>query len=101
MDGALDKDDRKIPTVIGRITEHTKKAVACTPVNQSKNRVFPIFAQEVFIDALRDLDIEIHQSSFEADELIAQLAFARSCPVMSNDSDFYIFDVDLILIEQM
>lgn len=101
MDGAFDKDNRKIPTVISRVTEHTKRAVACTPVNQSRNRVFPIFAQEVFIDALMDLDIEVHQSSFEADELIAQLAFFRSCPVMSNDSDFYIFDVDLILIDSL
>ena len=101
MDGAFDKDNRKIPTVISRVTEHTKRAVVCNPVTQSRNRVFPIFAQEVFIDALRALDIEVHQSSFEADEVIAQLAFSRSCPVISNDSDFYIFDVDLILIDSL
>ena len=101
LDGAFEKDNRKIPTVISRINEHTKRAVACNPVNQSRNRVFPVFAQEVFIDVLRDLDIEVHQSSFEADEVIAHMAYSRSCPVVSNDSDFYIFDVDFILIDSL
>ena len=52
-------------------------------------------------EVLQELGIEVHQSSFEADEVIAHLAHTSRCPVISNDSDFYIFDVDFILLDSL
>ena len=51
------------------VSEQTKCAVSCTSVTQAKLRVFPVFAKEVFYEVLSELSIEIHQSSFEADEV--------------------------------
>ena len=84
-----------------RLSEQTKVAVACNSVTQTKLRVFPLFAKEVFMEVLQELGIEVHQSSFEADEVIAHLAHTSRCPVISNDSDFYIFDVDFILLDSL
>ena len=51
-------------------SENTKCGVACNSLTQSRVRVFPIFAKEVFLEVLTELNIETHQSSFEADEVI-------------------------------
>ena len=52
------------------ISENTKCGVACNSLTQSKQRVFPVFAKEVFLEVLTELNIETHQASFEADEVI-------------------------------
>ena len=44
--------------------------MACNSLTQSRLRVFPIFAKDVFLEVLSELDIETHQTSFEADEVI-------------------------------
>ena len=49
--------------------EHSKHGVYCTSVSQSRIRVFPLFAKEVFLEVLVELSIEVRQCSFEADEV--------------------------------
>ena len=51
------------------ISENTKCGVACNCITQSRLRVFPVFAKDVFLEVLTELNIETHQASFEADEV--------------------------------
>ena len=86
FDGGFEKDEKKMDTIIKRLNEHTKSAVNCNSVNQSKVRAFPIFASHVFLQAVQDVfkqdQVEIHQCSFEADEVLAHLAWKYNCPVI-------------------
>ena len=72
----------------------------------------------MFLEAVWQLGVKVVQSSYEADEVIARLAMEQQCPVIrweisfqrtdclmprfrSNDSDFYIFDVEFILLDSL
>ena len=65
-----------------------------------------ILLSEVFLQAIRDLGIKIKQTLSEADADIARLGFktsksetSRSCYVVSNDTDFCIYDVNVISLD--
>ena len=64
---------------------------------------FCLFLLEIFLEAIRSLDIEIIQTYGEADRFIAhQASRVYKCPVLSNDSDFLIFgSVELILLRSL
>lgn len=47
----------------------------------------------MFIQVLIQRGVPLVQCLFEADKEIACLAHQWKCPVLSNDSDFYIFDL--------
>lgn len=57
----------------------------------SKTDVLPLLAPAVFQEVLCELNITCIMVDGEADKEIAQLANFYSCPVLSNDSDFYMF----------
>lgn len=54
--------------------------------------VLPLMIREVFTSALKHCNIPVYRCLFEADNEIAILARKLKCPVLSYDSDFYIFD---------
>lgn len=54
--------------------------------------VLPLMIREVFTSALKQCKIPTYRCLFEADNEIAMLARKLDCPVLSYDSDFYIFD---------
>lgn len=54
---------------------------------------FPLLIREVFVRALKDMGIKVMRCLFEADEEVANLARRLDCPVLSYDSDFYIYNV--------
>ena len=64
-----------------------------------------LFFSEVFLQAIRDLEIQIVQTLSEADAEIARLGFrtttttSKSCFVISNDTDFCIYDVNVISLD--
>ncbi|KFM71939.1 Protein asteroid-like protein, partial [Stegodyphus mimosarum] len=93
FDGGYDKSDRKLQTVLQRSrtrltnTEHIAKYGRCS------GKVLPIIAHEVFKDVLREMGIPFAQCDFEADDQVTALANYYKCPVISDDSDFYIFDI--------
>ena len=101
FDGGYDKNDQKLATVLRRRTEQTRNAVACNPVTQGKLQVFPIFGRAVFQEVLEEVGVRLVQCSYEADHVIAQLAMAEDCPVISNDSDFFIFNVRFISLDSL
>ena len=101
LDGSFEEGKKK--TLWKRSKEQLESALNCTPSNQARYSVMPIFAKDIFIQAIKSLGIEISQNFGEADRFIAHLASrVLSCPVLSNDSDFLIFEsVQLIKISSI
>ena len=92
FDGGYDPDDRKLPVVLGRrrsrISDVNK--ISCG----QHESVLPILAIETFQQTLEELDIPHVSCQFEADREIAVLARRWSCPVLSSDSDFFVYGLE-------
>jgi len=91
FDGGYDADNRKLPTVLRRARDRC--AMAGSLAAGGRGKVLPILAQETFRCALDRLGVAHVTCDSEADEEIAALANHFRCPVMSNDSDFYVYDL--------
>ena len=59
----------------------------------SQKVVLPLFAWKLFSEVLSELSIRYIVVDGEADRDLVKLANFYSCPVLSNDSDFYIFNL--------
>ena len=101
MDGGRDLNDRKINTVFSRVQDQITMCEKVNPLNQTSLRIFPPLGIGVFVGVIERLGITILQSDFEADEEIASLAKELDCYVISNDSDFYAFDVPFVILDSM
>lgn len=89
FDGGYEK--RKIQTVRNRMKEKVECTRDVLPFTHSYS--FPLFMRLVFREALIEMGIRFAQNDFEADDEIAAIARQLNCPVLSYDSDFYIYDV--------
>lgn len=94
LDGGY--EPRKLNTAKARLRSRYHIARNVTPRTQSNIKFFPLMMKEVFKDALVQLEIAFVQCDFEADDEIAALARNLDCPVLSYDSDFYVYDVPYI-----
>ena len=56
--------------------------------------ILPVFAIEVFQQTLHELEVPLYVVDGEADATIVQIANHYSCPVLSSDSDFFMFNVE-------
>uniref|UniRef100_A0A3B5MRH9 Asteroid domain-containing protein n=1 Tax=Xiphophorus couchianus TaxID=32473 RepID=A0A3B5MRH9_9TELE len=91
LDGGVDPSDKKFATLRQRLQSKIKEADSiCHGRNGS---VLPILVRKVFIQVLNQRGIPLVQCPAEADWEIACLARQWNCPVLTNDSDFYIFDL--------
>ncbi|KAJ8675826.1 hypothetical protein QAD02_011612 [Eretmocerus hayati] len=86
-------EDKKLSTIYKRTKDRIVNASNMTPIKQSRTQLFPLLLKEVFKSVAIQKGIKFAQSLFEADEDIASVARILKCPVLSLDSDFYIFDV--------
>ncbi|XP_043254046.1 protein asteroid homolog 1-like [Colletes gigas] len=84
-------EDKKLQTVISRTKEKIRTASSFSPISQQKMKFFPLHIKEVFKDVMRKKTIRHVQCLFEADNTIAAVARILNCPVLSYDSDFYVF----------
>ncbi|XP_045192281.2 protein asteroid homolog 1-like [Mercenaria mercenaria] len=92
FDGGYDPDDRKLPEVLDRMNDRRKKVgLICA---KGRGCVLPILTYETFRQVLLELQIAHASCVFEADREIAVLAKRWNCPVLSNDSDFYIYRLE-------
>lgn len=89
LDGGYEK--RKLNTVITRMKNKIRAAQALNAVTEGSESVFPLFLREVFVDIVIDLGLKVARCDFEGDMEIAGIAQTLECPVISYDSDFYIF----------
>lgn len=94
VDGGYEK--RKFRTVISRLRETYSRTARCTPVNQSHVLVYPLMMMVVFKQTLASIGVKFAQADFEGDSEIAAVARYLDCPVLSLDSDFYVYDVKYI-----
>lgn len=101
FDGGYGPDDRKLPTILGRMRDRLSTAESVCKTGHGK--IIPILAIETFRLVLVELDIQHVACEFEADDDIATLANDLNCPVMSNDSDFFVYDLKggYILLDYM
>ena len=100
IDGC-DYENKKLETRIGRCKQCIERLlrvdskVPCLPPRQ---RVFPLMTKLVFLDALRDAaskgNVQLFVSDGEADRDVVSLANYLECPVVSNDSDYFIFGIE-------
>ncbi len=91
FDGAYDLDDRKLATALRRAKDRMHLAYMLSHLGRGK--ILPINAYSVFLSVLDEMKISHVTCDFEADGEIASLANTMRCPVMTNDSDFFIYDI--------
>ncbi|XP_074468858.1 single-strand DNA endonuclease ASTE1 [Sebastes fasciatus] len=91
LDGGIDPSDKKFPTLRQRLQSKIKDADSLS--HGRNGSVLPILTRDVFIQVLIQRGVPLFQCAAEADWDIACLAHQWSCPVLTNDSDFYIFDL--------
>ncbi|XP_076303734.1 protein asteroid-like [Lasioglossum baleicum] len=78
----------KMDTILRRCRERQDKILS---VYQGKEKIPPLHLLNIFKQALRKKNIRHAQCLFEADRSIAAVAKILKCPVLSFDSDFYIY----------
>lgn len=92
LDGGSDLTNKKLETVTQRAADRIKKAHRAT-LGGGQEGMLPQMTKRVFIQTLARLEVPLAQCYGEADQEIGALAREWECPVLSNDSDFYIFDL--------
>ncbi|KAG8139296.1 hypothetical protein E2320_002059 [Naja naja] len=91
LDGGNDASNKKFATLKERAREKIQAAhsLSCG----GGGSVLPLLVREVFKQILTELQVPFVQSFSEADRDIVSLANHLSCPVLTLDSDFCIFDL--------
>ncbi|KAL3063506.1 hypothetical protein OYC64_003136 [Pagothenia borchgrevinki] len=97
LDGGLDISEKKNETVKKRAMGHIKRANQAAQGGQRKD-ILPMLVKLVLRQTLRRLDVQVAQCYGETDLEIAALAREWQCPVLSGDSDFYIYDLPVGLL---
>lgn len=92
FDGGYEINDRKLKTTLRRASQriHLSDLIQS---GQLRAKILPILTYETFLNVLLKLEIPHATCDFEADSEIASLANAWECPVISNDSDFFVFNI--------
>lgn len=84
-------EDKKLKTIVSRTKQKTEIASNYTLSSQHHTKFLPLLLREVFRDVMNEKGIRYAQCIFEADSTIAAIARILKCPVLSYDSDFYIY----------
>lgn len=92
FDGTLEQTGVKLETSIKRAESRIIDAKSLS-LGVNGRQVLPLFAVNVFVNVLKTLTVEFYQCAGEADAYIASKANSVGCPVISLDSDFFIFDL--------
>ncbi|XP_061172201.1 protein asteroid homolog 1-like [Saccostrea echinata] len=87
MDGGHAVDNRKLAT---RKERAEQRFSSCRSESSDGYKNLPILGYNLFIEVLRDMGIQVRACKFEADKEIAVIANEKGCPVLSQDSDFYV-----------
>uniref|UniRef100_A0A671X477 Asteroid domain-containing protein n=1 Tax=Sparus aurata TaxID=8175 RepID=A0A671X477_SPAAU len=97
LDGGMDPTDKKLETVTQRAEDRIQRAHLAA-VGGSQENIMPQLAKMVFKQTLARLEVPVAKCYGEADQEIGALANELNCPVLSSDSDFYIFDLSAGLL---
>ncbi|XP_078055904.1 single-strand DNA endonuclease ASTE1 [Mustelus asterias] len=91
FDGGCDCTDKKFETIKQRAREKIQKARVIS--RGGGGTLLPLLGPEVFKQVLMHLQVPFVQCHSEADRDIVTLANQWTCPVLSLDSDFCVFDL--------
>ena len=91
FDGVCEQE--KYDVLIQRKQEVIQRIHTAMVQRDRASLVLPLLAVEVFMTTLAETGIAFHVVDGEADAAIVQIANHYSCPVVSNDSDFYVFNI--------
>ncbi|XP_049870942.1 protein asteroid-like [Pectinophora gossypiella] len=91
FDGSL--ETRKLRTAFKRLRSKINGASRLDPVTQNSLKIFPLLLRDVFKEVLVEMKVPYTICEFEADDEIAAMARHLNCPVLSYDSDFFIYNV--------
>ncbi|KAG5876540.1 hypothetical protein JTB14_010311 [Gonioctena quinquepunctata] len=94
-------EPRKMDTIKRRFKDSLQKAKLVNPNTYKNSNFHPLLMKEVFEDILIKEKIKFVRTDFEADRETASIAKILNCPVISHDSDFFIFDVPYIPLPTM
>lgn len=89
-------EDRKLKTVYDRMLQRIRLGKSLNAVTEGGVKMFPLFVRDLFKDIVLRLNVTAVKCDFEGDYEIACIARTLGCPVLSYDSDFYLFDVAYI-----
>ncbi|XP_029641977.1 protein asteroid homolog 1-like [Octopus sinensis] len=91
FDGGYETDNRKLNTCLSRARQRIYMSQSLA--RGGSGSVTPALTSQTFLNVIKDLGIPCVVGDFEADSQTMLLANQWNCPVLSNDSDFYIYDV--------
>ena len=91
FDGCNENNNRRFEISRSRAVNRSQKAIALSVSGTCEDTVLPILAYDTFRAVLDELCIPHATCQKEADVEIAALANTWDCPVLSNDSDFFVF----------
>ncbi|XP_035996581.1 protein asteroid homolog 1-like [Fundulus heteroclitus] len=84
----------KEDTIKNRMQDKIQKAKRISETKAQRwENILPPLVKDIFIQILQEEKIEMEQCLGEADQTVVRYANEKKCPVLSNDSDFYIFDL--------
>lgn len=90
LDGGSDPE--KLDTLEARLQNKLRIAKKIAEQRPDSN-ILPPLAKDIFRQVLLEREIEFEQSCGEADPRVVSWANELHCPVLSDDSDFYIYDL--------
>lgn len=77
------------------LKERIQKTTQLEGLNDDQANL-PIFFIDVFKNIVKELSIKMVMCNFDCDRDIASLADKLNCPILSNDSDFFIYNAKYI-----
>ncbi|XP_075991932.1 protein asteroid-like [Anticarsia gemmatalis] len=86
-------EGKKLKTAYSRLKSKIIGVSKLDPVTQDSMKIFPLLLRDVFKEAVADMNVPFTVCEFEADDEIAAMARHLNCPVLSYDSDFFIYNV--------
>lgn len=86
-------ENRKVATVISRMKNKISTASVLDSVSEGSFSVFPLFLRDCFEEVLNKLGVKKVRCDYEGDSETANIAKVLNCPLLSYDSDFFIFDI--------
>ena len=89
----VDYNEDKTDTKLHQKKDRVKNVFKVILKNERSGSSLPIFGGIVFCEALKELGVEFIFADGDADRDTAQIANHYNCPVVANDSDYFIFNL--------
>ena len=91
----IDFTGEKAAVILRRRREsvHTIRRCFARRERYVDGNVLPTLLLEVFRETLEECEVKVYVVDGDADQQTAALANHHNCPVVSSDSDYYVFDV--------